>query len=574
MATAEIKAVITAEDKASAVISGVGKNVEHTSRGMSLGLLAAGTAIVGFGALAVKSFSESENATAQLNAVLTSTKGVAGVTAKAVTDLSTALQKTTKYSDEEITSAQNMLLTFTKISKDVFPDTTKAVLDMSTAMGTDLKTTSIQVGKALQDPIQGVTALQRVGVRLTEGQKDMVKAMVEAGDTAGAQKLILQELQTEFGGSAEAAGKTFAGQLAIAKNKADELMESLGQIIVKALIPLIDKLSPVVDKLSEFSEQHPRVVEATVAIVAGIAAITVGANLATAAVGGLSTAMTILQANPLVAVGVALAATILIADAALDELQVKNEEALTSNRSFYEKLRSDTMANVNLTAQEKSTLVGKYNKAEQDAAQATIDNMRRNQFLGLRGMWEDITNWWNKMFIGMIIKQAEMLQGTINYFSQIRAYIGGVWSNIVGSAGNAVNSIVSWFSSLPGRIANAIGSVPGIVKNIIGGISVGGKPLRDLIPGFAGGVQNFGGGLAVVGERGPELVNLPRGSDVIPNNQIAQVSGGNNTTININVGLMTGSAIERREAAAKMFEDLKDIAGMQGQTVGDMINAA
>jgi len=40
------------------------------------------------------------------------------------------------------------------------------------------------------------------------------------------------------------------------------------------------------------------------------------------------------------------------------------------------------------------------------------------------------------------------------------------------------------------------------------------------IPAFAGGVDNFGGGLALVGERGAELVNLPRGSSVIPNNQI------------------------------------------------------
>ena len=71
---------------------------------------------------------------------------------------------------------------------------------MATAMGTDLKSTSIQVGKALQDPVRGVTALQRVGVRLTDAQKDLVQSLVDVGDVAGAQKIILQELQTEFGG--------------------------------------------------------------------------------------------------------------------------------------------------------------------------------------------------------------------------------------------------------------------------------------------------------------------------------------------------------------------------------------
>ena len=40
------------------------------------------------------------------------------------------------------------------------------------------------------------------------------------------------------------------------------------------------------------------------------------------------------------------------------------------------------------------------------------------------------------------------------------------------------------------------------------------------IPGFASGTNNAPGGLALVGEKGPELVNLPRGAQVIPNHQI------------------------------------------------------
>lgn len=50
------------------------------------------------------------------------------------------------------------------------------------------------------------------------------------------------------------------------------------------------------------------------------------------------------------------------------------------------------------------------------------------------------------------------------------------------------------------------------------------KRLRDEgVPGFATGVQNFVGGRAIVGEKGPELVNLPRGSDVIPLDDTARV---------------------------------------------------
>lgn len=99
-----------------------------------------------------------------------------------------------------------MLLTFTNIGKDVFPDATSTMLDMATAMNggltpsaEQLKGTSIQLGKALNDPISGISALSKVGVTFTEQQKKQIEAMVQAGDAAGAQKLILAELGREFG---------------------------------------------------------------------------------------------------------------------------------------------------------------------------------------------------------------------------------------------------------------------------------------------------------------------------------------------------------------------------------------
>ena len=253
MAEAQIKAVITAEDRASATLAnfgrkagGIGNTVKRSLKLAAVGIAATGAAAIAFGVSSVKSYQESENALAQLNAVLKSTRGIAKVSAKSAISLANSLQKVTRYSDEQVLSAENMLLTFTKIGKDVFPDTTKAVLDMSTAMGTDLKSTAIQVGKAMQDPVRGVTALQRVGVRLSDSQKELVKNLVATGKTAEAQKIILKELQTEFGGSAEAAGKTFAGQLDILKNQFDEVKESIGKTIVDAIIPLMSKLAEFV----------------------------------------------------------------------------------------------------------------------------------------------------------------------------------------------------------------------------------------------------------------------------------------------------------------------------------------
>lgn len=253
MSDARIRAVITAEDRASAALKNFGNNASSLGskikKGFKLAAVAtaaAGSAAIAFGVSSVKSFQESENAVAQLNAVLKSTKGVAGVTAKSAINLANSLQKVTKFSDEEVISAENMLLTFTKIGKDIFPKATKTVLDMSTALGQDTKASAIQLGKALQDPILGITALRRVGVNFSKDQKEVVKNLVETGRSAEAQRLILKELNTEFGGSAEAAGKTFSGRLAILKNQFDEVKESIGQVLVNGLSPLMKKLADFV----------------------------------------------------------------------------------------------------------------------------------------------------------------------------------------------------------------------------------------------------------------------------------------------------------------------------------------
>lgn len=176
---------------------------------IATGILSANVIQSGFRSLvgglqsSVKSAEESARVNAQLEAVLTSTGGAAGVTAKQARDLASSLQLTTRFSDEQVLSAENMLLTFTRIGKDIFPGATKAVLNMSTAMGQDTKSSAIQLGKALQDPVRGVTALQRAGVSFSAGQKEMINTLVESGRGLEAQKMILAELERQFGGSAE-----------------------------------------------------------------------------------------------------------------------------------------------------------------------------------------------------------------------------------------------------------------------------------------------------------------------------------------------------------------------------------
>lgn len=238
------------------------------SFGKMTGAVAAGTVIAGvaekaFGFLSdqirstIQSASESEKATSQLNAVLKSTGQAAGLSSKQLQDQATALQRLTTFSDEAVMGAQSLLLTFTNVKGQVFKDSVPLILDMSQALGQDLKSSSIQLGKALNDPIKGITALSRVGVSFTQQQKDMIAKMVEAGNVAGAQQVILAELRKEFGGSAEAAGKTFAGSLERLKNQLDDVKEKIGGAIIQGITPFTEKLATFVssDRFQEWSDK-------------------------------------------------------------------------------------------------------------------------------------------------------------------------------------------------------------------------------------------------------------------------------------------------------------------------------
>ena len=170
----------------------------------------------------IKNSIEQERMETQLDAVLKSTGHSAGLTATQIKNLASEMQNLTAYGDEEVLGMQNILLTFKQIKGDEFKGATMAVLDLATAMGTDLKGAAIQVGKALNDPKIGLTALQRVGITFTDSQKDVIKKLTETGKVAEAQKIILKELESQFGGSAKAATTTLGGAIKQLQNKFGE----------------------------------------------------------------------------------------------------------------------------------------------------------------------------------------------------------------------------------------------------------------------------------------------------------------------------------------------------------------
>lgn len=173
----------------------------------------------------VKNTSEAQKVQAQLGAVLRSTGGAAQQSLRSLNAHAAALQKVTTFGDDSINAMQGVLLTFTQIRGPQFTRATEAVLDMAQALGMDLQSAAIQVGKALNDPILGVTSLSRAGVQFSVAQRAVIRDMVETGRIAEAQTIILKELETQFGGSARAARNTLGGALESLRNVVGDLFE-------------------------------------------------------------------------------------------------------------------------------------------------------------------------------------------------------------------------------------------------------------------------------------------------------------------------------------------------------------
>ncbi len=262
----------------------LGTTVKKTSaafNGMAVAAAATAVAYAGLRVLkdVVQNAAAAESATAALEAVLKSTSEVAGVTKEAALALSNELQGLTAVSDDLITEGQALLLTFTSISKDVFPDAIKTALDMSRAFKTDLKGSVIQLGKALNDPIKGVGALAEVGVSFTQTQKDMIKVLQESGDIMDAQRIILDELKKEVGGAAEAYSKTLGGGIERAKLALDDFSQAIGEEIAPAIKGLTENTITLVENLTDIAPAIVAVTAevlkfaATMAVIAGSLAI-------------------------------------------------------------------------------------------------------------------------------------------------------------------------------------------------------------------------------------------------------------------------------------------------------------
>ena len=240
-------------------------------------LVIGGGLVIGLRAIANATI-EAEANLAQLDARLKSTGGVAGLNREQLLSMAGALQSVTTFEDDAVVGAEAVLAQFTNLHADVFPQALAAVLDMSIAMKQDLASSAQQVGKALQSPVRGAQLLGRSLGQLSDAQNASIKAFVDAGDVASAQRVLLAQLETQMGGAARAARDTLGGALVSLRNAFGDLLE--GDSGPGGLKDSIESLIKIL--------QDPTTKEGMAAFVSGLSQIASFSVAGTAALAGLT----------------------------------------------------------------------------------------------------------------------------------------------------------------------------------------------------------------------------------------------------------------------------------------------
>lgn len=227
------------------------KSIAKVSAGIALGAGVVGKALV-------SQAMEAKRVTAETNAIIKATGGAARISAQGVADLSDKLSMQIGVDDELIQKTANLLLTFKQVQNvagegnDIFTRAVTTAQDLGSVFGS-ADAAAMQLGKALSDPIAGITALRRAGINFTAQQKDQIKTLVDSGKSLDAQKLILAEVESQVGGTAKATATDFGRMQVAIENVAEKLgtlllpfLEDFANFITTTIVPILNEFATIV----------------------------------------------------------------------------------------------------------------------------------------------------------------------------------------------------------------------------------------------------------------------------------------------------------------------------------------
>lgn len=263
--------------KAQQVEKGLGsleKKLTSVGKSLSLRLTAP---LAALGGVSLHLADVQAKAEAKVQQALKTTNQTVGYNFRQLTDYASELQGKTIFGDETILAKSTArLLAFTNITGENFKRTQALALDLATALEMDLGSASLQLGKALSDPLTKLSSLSRAGITFSEEQTAVIRQLAKTGELAKAQAMILDELEKKFGGQAEAAARTGLGAVQQLKNAWGDFLEQIGAAIMPFATKVAGALSTVVQMLQSMSPAMMQTIVVVAGLVAAVGSLSLG----------------------------------------------------------------------------------------------------------------------------------------------------------------------------------------------------------------------------------------------------------------------------------------------------------
>jgi hypothetical protein len=426
-------------------------------RGIGTGLTVGVTApIVGIGAAALGAAADAEKAQSKVESVFKSMEADAWTTVDALNAQAEAMAKATTFDDDSVKAAQATLLTFGNVTGETFDRAIESSADLAAFFETDMETAALQLGKALQNPVDGMAKLGRQGIIFTDEQKALVAELTASGDLIGAQGVILDEVAKQVGTVAEDLAATSGGQMTQAMNQLGEAGEAIGVFLLPVLSQLAGWLQTLATWFTSLDPGMQGFIVTVGAIAAAIGPVVFILGSLSSAFGAVGTAFkvlsTLLLTNPFVAIAAAAAALVILIVTNWDQIK---------------------------------EVIGNALKVISDALGAFGD------FVG--DVWDTILDTIKDAAWGVLQIGRTIWEPIANGFGAAIDAVKGIWNAFVGFWNGIQISVPAVDVPLVGRV---------------GGFTIG---LPDL-PRLAEGGIVTQPTLALIGESGPEaVVPLDRG---------------------------------------------------------------
>lgn len=200
---------------------------------LTAAFVGAGLALVKF----AKAGAQAESQSLKLEALLKATGLAAKQTGTDIEAMARDIGIGTLASVQGAREAAGVLLTFKSITGETFKETLKLTQDLAAVGFGNMRTAALQLGKALEEPEIGLSALRRVGVSFNEQQKEQIKVLSLTGRQMEAQTLIIKALKDQVGGAGEGAAGGLAGAYDTLKENMTLFFENnaFGNLVVRKL---------------------------------------------------------------------------------------------------------------------------------------------------------------------------------------------------------------------------------------------------------------------------------------------------------------------------------------------------